>query len=77
MVNEDDIINFLIEHDGEATLDEVSSTLKIPKYGLNSAYALLYSLKSKNIVERKGDKWVLIERRRTPTTSPLNPLRKL
>jgi KaiC/GvpD/RAD55 family RecA-like ATPase len=74
MVNEDDIINFLIEHDGEATLDEVSSTLKIPKYGLNSAYALLYSLKSKNIVERKGDKWVLIERRRTPTTSPPKPI---
>ncbi|MBS7653726.1 MAG: ATPase domain-containing protein [Candidatus Bathyarchaeia archaeon] len=70
MVNEDEVINFLIEHDGEATLDEVSSALKIPKYGLNSAYALLYSLKSKNIVERRGDKWVIIEQKQPPVSSP-------
>lgn len=71
MVNEEEVVNFLIEHDGEATLDEVSSALKIPKYGLNSAYALLYSLKSKNIVERRGDKWVIIEQNQVlPGSSP-------
>lgn len=74
MVNEDEVINFLIEHDGEATLDEVSSALKIPKYGLNSAYALLYSLKSKNIVERRGDKWVIVEQKQVPPGSPPKPI---
>ncbi len=62
MASEEDIIKFLMKHNGEATLDEIASSLKIQKYGLNSAYALLYSLKSKNIVERRGDKWVLIKR---------------
>lgn len=58
IVGEEDLIKFLRERDG-ATLDEISSALKIPKYGPNSAYAILYSLKSKNIVERRGNKWTL------------------
>jgi KaiC/GvpD/RAD55 family RecA-like ATPase len=74
MAKEDDIINFLTEHNGEATLDEVSSALKIPKYGLNSAYALLYSLKSKNIVERRGDKWILIEQKQHHLISSPKPI---
>jgi len=61
MVSEDDVIKFLVEH-GESTLEEISSALKIPKYGPNSAYAFLYSLKLKNIVERRGSKWALIKR---------------
>lgn len=66
MVSEEDIIKFLMEHNGEATLDEIASSLKIQKYGLNSAYALLYSLKTKNIVERRGDKWVLVKQELSP-----------
>lgn len=58
MVNEDDVIKFLVEH-GESTLEEISSALKIPKYGPNSAYAFLYSLKLKNVVERRGYRLVL------------------
>ncbi len=73
MVNEEEVVNFLIERNGEATLDEVSSALKIPKYGLNSAYALLYSLKSKNIVERRGDKWVIIWQKQVPPVSSPKP----
>lgn len=64
MVSEEEVIRFLMEHDGEATLDEIASSLGIRKYGLNSAYALLYSLKSKNIVERRGNKWALVKRER-------------
>ena len=60
-VNEDDVVKFLLECGGEATLEEISSALKIPKYGPNSAYAILYSLKSKNVVERRGSRWALIE----------------
>ena len=61
MVGEEDIIRFLREAGGEATLEEISSALGIPKYGPNSAYAILYALKSKNIVERRGVRWALIE----------------
>ncbi|MBS7624932.1 AAA family ATPase [Candidatus Bathyarchaeota archaeon] len=60
MVSEEDIIKFLREH-GAATLEEISSFLKIPKYGPKSAYEILYSLKSRNIVERRGGTWALIE----------------
>jgi len=61
MIKEDDVIKFLLERGGEATLEEISSALKIPKYGPNSAYAILYSLKSKNVVERRGSRWALVE----------------
>ena len=60
-IKEDDVIKFLLERGGEATLEEISSALKIPKYGPNSAYAILYSLKSKNVVERRGSRWALVE----------------
>ncbi|HDO41413.1 MAG TPA: hypothetical protein ENH03_00735, partial [Candidatus Bathyarchaeota archaeon] len=61
MIKEDDVIKFLLERGGEATLEEISSALKIPKYGPNSAYAILYSLKSKNVVERRGSRWALVK----------------
>ncbi|MEM1530495.1 MAG: ATPase domain-containing protein [Candidatus Bathyarchaeia archaeon] len=61
MVREEDVIKFLREHSGEATLEEISLGLGIPKYGPNSAYAILYALKSKNIVERRGSRWAIIE----------------
>lgn len=59
MASEEDVIRFLKER-GEATIEEVSSALKIPKYGPLSAYAILYSLKSRNIVERRGSRWALV-----------------
>jgi KaiC/GvpD/RAD55 family RecA-like ATPase len=61
MVSENDVVKFLMEH-GESTLEEISSSLKIPKYGPNSAYAFLYSLKLKNIVEKRGGRWILVRR---------------
>lgn len=66
MIGEEDVIRFLREHGGEATLEEISLGLGIPKYGPNSAYAILYALKSKNVVERKGSRWAIVEHE-TPT----------
>lgn len=65
-VGEEEVIRFL-KKSGKATLDEVSSALKIPKYGPNSAYEILYSLKSKNIVERRGNAWALTEKAQPQT----------
>jgi len=60
MAEEVDVVGFLRERRGQATLDEVSEGLAIPKYGAGSAYALLQSLRSKNLVNRKGENWVLL-----------------
>jgi len=60
MVEESDIIGFLKDHDGQASLDEISEGLGVPKYGPDSAYALLQSLRSKGIVNRRGEMWVLL-----------------
>ena len=60
MVEENDIIEFLKDHNNQASLDQISEGLAIPKYGPNSAYALLQSLRSKGIVDRRGEMWVLI-----------------
>ncbi|MEM2912528.1 MAG: ATPase domain-containing protein [Candidatus Bathyarchaeia archaeon] len=60
MVEENDIVDFLKDKGGQASLEEISNGLGIPKYGPNSAYALLQSLKSEGVVDRKGEKWVLL-----------------
>ncbi|MDH5623027.1 MAG: hypothetical protein OEY39_00965 [Candidatus Bathyarchaeota archaeon] len=60
MVEESDLVGFLKDHDGEASLDEISEGLGVPKYGPNSAYALLQSLRSKGIINRRGEMWVLV-----------------
>lgn len=60
MVEESDLVGFLKDHDGEASLDEISGGLGVPKYGPNSAYALLQSLRSKGVVNRRGEMWVLL-----------------
>ena len=60
MVEEADIIEFLRVHDGKASLNDVAEGLGIPKYGPNSAYALLQSLKTKGIIERRGELWTLV-----------------
>jgi KaiC/GvpD/RAD55 family RecA-like ATPase len=60
MVEENDIIEFLKVHEGKASLNDIAEGLGIPKYGPNSAYALLQSLKNKGFVERRGELWTLI-----------------
>ncbi|MFP3984401.1 MAG: RAD55 family ATPase [Candidatus Bathyarchaeia archaeon] len=59
MVEEKDVLDFLKDRDGQASLDEVSDGLGIAKYGPESAYALLQALKAKGIVDRKGEMWAL------------------
>ncbi len=59
MTTEQDIVTFLQENDGQASLDEISQGLNIAKYGPESAYAFMQSLKSKGIIDRKGETWVL------------------
>lgn len=61
MVEEKDIVEFLKTHQGKATLNEISESLDILKYGPNSAYALLQALKTKGIVERQGELWALVQ----------------
>jgi len=71
MVEESDIIDFLKDKGGQASLEEISSGLNIPKYGPNSAYALLQALKSKGTVDRKGEKWILLHFEAAAPAPPL------
>jgi len=68
MTEENDVIEFLREHSGQVSLNEVSEGLGVPKYGPNSAYSLLQSLRSKGIVDRKGEKWMLTKAKVAVTT---------
>mgnify|MGYP000271117962 CR=1 FL=1 len=69
MVEEKDIIEFLKAHQGKASLNEVAEGLGIPKYGPNSAYATLQSLKNKGLIERRGEQWTLTAEATVPTPS--------
>jgi len=60
MVEEGDIVGFLKDHQGQATLDEIAQGLGVPKYGPNSAYGLLQTLRNKGMVDRRGEMWVLL-----------------
>jgi len=60
MVEERDIVGFLKDHQGQASLDEIAQGLGVPKYGPNSAYALLQTLRNKGMVDRRGELWVLL-----------------
>jgi len=60
MVEEGDIIGFLKDRQGQASLDEIAEGLGTPKYGPNSAYALLQTLRNKGMVDRRGEVWVLL-----------------
>ena len=60
MVEEENIVEFLKTREGKASLNDIAESLGIPKYGPNSAYARLQSLKSKDIVERRGELWTLV-----------------
>ena len=57
---ESDVARFLTDHNNEASLDQISEDLDIAKYGPKSAYALLQSLRSKNVLARKGEMWMLM-----------------
>jgi KaiC/GvpD/RAD55 family RecA-like ATPase len=65
MVEENDVIMFLKQNQGQASLDQISESLNVPKYGPKSAYALLQSLRSKNTVDRRGEQWVLLAKETT------------
>lgn len=60
MVEENDVVEFLKDHHSEASLGEISEGLGAPKFGPNSVYALLQSLRSRGIVDRRGELWVLL-----------------
>lgn len=60
MVKESDVVGLLRERGGQASLDEVSKALDLPKYGPESAYALLQSLRMRGLVNRRGEMWVLV-----------------
>jgi len=60
MVDETDVVEFLKDRKGQASLEDISKGLEMPKYGPSSAYSLLQSLRSKGIVDRKGEMWVLL-----------------
>lgn len=60
MVEESDVVGFLKDRKGQASLEEISKGLEVPKYGPNSAYSLLQSLRLRGIVDRKGEMWVLL-----------------
>jgi len=71
MVEEKDILEFLKPRDGKASLNEIAEGLGISKYGPNSAYAFLQSLKTEGVIERRGEQWTLIaEAAAVPTPSP-------
>ncbi len=61
MADERDIVEFLRAREAGASLNEIAEALGIPKYGPNSAYALLQTLKNKGVVERRGELWALTE----------------
>jgi len=73
MVEENDVIEFLKDHNNQASLDQISEGLAIPKYGPNSAYALLQSLRSKGTVDRKGEMWALIAPEATMISKATSP----
>jgi len=60
MADENDLIEFLKQNKGQASLDQISEGLNVPKYGPKSAYALLQLLRSKNVEDRKGEQWGLL-----------------
>lgn len=61
MVGEKEVVEFLKTRRGEASLSEIAEGLGIPKYGPNSAYALLQSLKNRGVVERRGELWAIVK----------------
>jgi len=70
MVEEADVIDFLKMHDGKASLNDIAEGLRISKYGPNSAYALLQSLKTKGVIERRGELWTLVAEEFKPPEKP-------
>ncbi|MFQ6085155.1 MAG: ATPase domain-containing protein [Candidatus Bathyarchaeia archaeon] len=59
MASESDVVGFLKFHRRRATLQEIAEGLGIKKYGTGSAFVLLQGLKSKGLVDREGENWIL------------------
>ncbi len=59
MIDEKTVLGFLRKRNGQASLDEISEELNMAKYGPDSAYSILQLLKTKGMVDRKGEMWVL------------------
>jgi len=82
MVEESDILEYLKDQQGQASLDQISEGLGVPKYGPKSAYALLQLLRSKGVVDRRGELWVLlatettISKKEAETAAPLEEEKK-
>jgi len=53
-------VGFLRDRKGQASLDEIAQGLGVTKYGPNSAYALLQTLRNKGMVDRQGEMWILL-----------------
>ena len=70
MVNEKDVLEFLKANDGKVTLNEIAEGLSIPKYGPDSAYAFLRSLKAEGVIERQGEHWALTAEASAPAPPP-------
>ncbi len=70
MVEEDDIVGFLRDHEGQSSLDEIAKGLEAPKYGPHSVYALLQTLRNKGMVDRRGEMWVLLAAEKVISTAP-------
>lgn len=70
MVKERDIVEFLKARDRKASLNEIAEGLGIPKYGPDSAYAFLQSLKTDGVIERRGEQWTVIAEVADETPSP-------
>jgi len=72
MVEESDVVGFLKDKQGQASLNEIAQGLAVPKYGPNSAYALLQALRNKGIVDRRGEMWILLTSDTAISKEPLD-----
>jgi len=73
MVEESDVVGFLKDRKGQASLEDISKGLGVPKYGPNSAYSLLQSLRLRGTVDRKGEMWVLLAPEKTAPKEVVSP----
>jgi len=73
LVEESDVVGFLKDRKGQASLEDISKGLGVPKYGPNSAYSLLQSLRSRGIVDRKGEMWVLLAPEAAASKETISP----
>jgi KaiC/GvpD/RAD55 family RecA-like ATPase len=59
LIQESDVVEFLKDQGGKASLQEVANAFDIPRYGSNSAWVMLERLRKSGVVERRGEFWIL------------------